>query len=51
MKCKTCNKEYSSECDYKQGRCPHHPAFLDQILSDSYKSRFYNLLNWFKGKK
>jgi hypothetical protein len=24
MKCKTCNKEYSSDCDYNQGRCPHH---------------------------
>lgn len=25
MNCRTCNKKYSIECDYNQGRCPHHP--------------------------
>jgi hypothetical protein len=33
-----------------QGRCPYHPSMLDDILSDTYKSRFYNLLNFLKGK-
>ena len=51
MNCKTCGKDYSPECDYRQGRCPHHPSLLDNILNDTYKSRFYNLLNWFKGNK
>jgi len=50
MKCNTCNNEYSPSCDYKQGRCPHHPSLLEQVLSDPYKSRFYNLINWFKRK-
>jgi len=26
MKCTTCRHEYSPGCDYRQGRCPHHPA-------------------------
>jgi hypothetical protein len=25
MNCRTCGKKYSIECDYNQGRCPHHP--------------------------
>ena len=29
MKCSTCNKEYSTLCDYNQGRCPHHPALME----------------------
>ena len=39
MKCQTCRKEYSPDCDYRQGRCPHHPALLEQIVS------------WFKNRK
>jgi len=27
--CKTCGKNYTPECDYRQGRCPHHPARFD----------------------
>jgi hypothetical protein len=48
MKCETCGNDYSSSCDYKQGRCPHHPSMLDQILSDPYKARFYNLFQSIK---
>lgn len=48
MKCNTCNKDYSVTCDYKQGRCPHHPSLVDQILNDTYKSRFYNLLRFLR---
>ena len=48
--CKTCGREYTSMCDHMQGRCPHHPSVLDSILSDSYKSRFYNLIKFLKGK-
>ena len=48
--CDTCGREYSPMCDYLQGRCPYHPSMLDKILSDPYKSRFYNLLKFFKGK-
>jgi hypothetical protein len=48
--CKTCGQEYSPGCDYRQGRCPHHPSVLDKILSSSYKLRFYNLIKFFKGK-
>lgn len=29
MKCKTCNQEYTPECDHNQGRCPHHPPLLN----------------------
>jgi hypothetical protein len=48
MKCTTCNNQYTPACDYKQGRCPHHPALIDQILSDPYKARYYNLIQTIK---
>ena len=50
-RCSLCRQEYTPDCNYMQGRCPHHPSMLDTILSDSYKSRFYNLIKFFKGKK
>jgi hypothetical protein len=28
MKCETCGKEYSIDCDYRQGRCPNHPPLI-----------------------
>lgn len=49
--CKICGHEYTPECDYRQGRCPHHPSLLDQILANPYKSRLYNLINFFTRKK
>ena len=27
-KCQLCDKEYSPDCDYRQGRCPHHPPLI-----------------------
>lgn len=41
MKCNTCNKEYSPECDYNQGRCPHHPPLLNIQPKDTSKGHFY----------
>jgi hypothetical protein len=41
MKCLTCNKDYSPECDYKQGRCPHHPPMLNIQPKDTSKGHFY----------
>jgi len=33
MKCTTCRKEYSADCDYRQGRCPNHqPKFPTWLL-------------------
>jgi hypothetical protein len=55
MKCKSCGSELTEDtiqaCIWYQGRCPHQPSMLDNILANNYKSRFYNLLNWFKGNK
>jgi hypothetical protein len=48
--CQTCGQEYTPMCDYRQGRCPHHPSMLDSILSVPYKLRFYNLIKFLKGK-
>jgi hypothetical protein len=46
-RCETCGEYYSSNCDYKQGRCPHHPPLID-----TEKLKFYNVLktikDWFK---
>ena len=48
MKCDLCHKEYSINCDYKQGRCPHHRAIITNILADHYKARFLNLFQTIK---
>ena len=40
-KCNTCRKEYSPDCDYKQGRCPHHPPMIDIQPKDTSKGHFY----------
>ncbi len=39
--CTICNKEYSPLCDYKQGRCPHHPPVLNIQPKDTSKGHFY----------
>ena len=46
--CNTCGREYAPGCDYLQGRCPYHPATIN--LS-AIKTRFTNLINFFKGKQ
>lgn len=52
MKCDHCGEEVRPNCDWRQGRCPHRPSMLDEILLDSYKARYYNLIksiqNFFK---
>ena len=40
-KCTTCGKEYSPECDYKQGRCPHHTPLINVQSKDTSKGHFY----------
>jgi hypothetical protein len=49
MKCQTCGDEYSLACDYRQGRCPHHPPLIN---IDHLHLKFYNLITaikeWFK---
>jgi hypothetical protein len=49
-RCSLCKREYTPACDYLQGRCPHHPGLIDQILSKPYQSRFYNLIKFFTRK-
>jgi len=43
--CKTCSKPYSVNCDYRQGRCPHHPPLLEKIMEiqpkDTSRGHFY----------
>ena len=45
--CNTCGQPYSPMCDYRQGRCPHHPAMINLSV---VKTRFTNLINFLKGK-
>jgi predicted Zn-ribbon and HTH transcriptional regulator len=45
MICKTCGNEYSEDCNHRQGRCPHHKSMIDEIMLDTYKTRYYNLIN------
>ena len=39
--CTICNKEYSPLCDYKQGRCPHHPPMINIQPKDTSMGHFY----------
>lgn len=48
-RCSICNQVPTPDCDWNQGRCPHVPSMLDRIMSDTYKTRFYNLIKFFKG--
>lgn len=41
MKCNTCNKEYDANCDFNQGRCPHHPPMLNVQPKDTSRGHFY----------
>lgn len=41
MKCNTCNKDYSPDCDYNQGRCPHHKPLLNIQPKDTSKGHFW----------
>ena len=41
MKCKICRQEYSPNCDYNQGRCPHHPPMLNIQPRDTSPGHFY----------
>jgi hypothetical protein len=45
--CSACGQVYTPMCDFMQGRCPHHPAMVDLSV---IKTRFTNLINFFKGK-
>ena len=41
MKCNICRKDYTPECDYNQGRCPHHPPMINIQPKDISKGHFY----------
>ena len=41
MKCKVCKKDYSPDCDYNQGRCPHTPPMIDIQPKDTSRGHFY----------
>lgn len=41
MNCDICKQEYSPTCDYKQGRCPHHPPMINIQPKDTSTGHFY----------
>ena len=41
MKCNTCNKEITENCDYNQGRCPNRKPMIDIQPKDTSKGHFY----------
>jgi hypothetical protein len=41
MKCTTCDREYSPDCDWQQGRCPHHPPLFNIQPRDTSRGHFY----------
>ena len=43
-KCVICRKEYSPDCDYNQGRCPHHPPIIKPMS-------FYEKIKFLKDVK
>lgn len=52
-RCSICRKVITdvSSCDWNQGRCPHTPSMVQQIMASPYKARIQNLINFIKGKK
>lgn len=38
-KCKTCNKVYSTTCDWQQGRCPNHKPLTNMTDKISIQPR------------
>jgi len=48
--CAICRKEPTPLCEWRQGRCPHIPSMAQQIINDPYRARFFNLINFLKGK-
>jgi len=40
-KCNTCRKEYTPNCDYNQGRCPHHKPMIEIQPKDTSRGHFY----------
>jgi len=41
MKCNICRQDYSPDCDYNQGRCPHHKPMLEIQPKDTSRGHFY----------
>lgn len=41
MKCNTCKKDYTPDCNFKQGRCPHHPPMINIQPKDVSRGHFY----------
>lgn len=41
VNCKICRQEYSPDCDYNQGRCPHHPPMINIQPRDTSLGHFY----------
>jgi hypothetical protein len=41
IKCAVCRKDYTPECNFNQGRCPHHPPMLNIQPKDTSKGHFY----------
>ena len=41
IKCAVCSKDYTPECDFNQGRCPHHPPMLKIQPRDTSLGHFY----------
>ena len=41
MKCKTCHSQVKSDCDYKQGRCPHRKPMIEIQPKDPSRGHFY----------
>jgi hypothetical protein len=40
-RCSICRKIPAPDCDWNQGRCPHIPSTIDQIVIDQFK-KFFN---------
>jgi hypothetical protein len=46
-KCSICRKVYSPDCDFNQGRCPHHPPKI-KPMSLNEKLKFFKDIKFFE---
>ena len=49
MKCSTCGRDVSLDCDWNQGRCPNRPSIVEKFYKCPVFIRCHNLIQIVKG--
>ena len=41
VRCSICRRVYTPQCDFQQGRCPHHKPMIEIQPKDTSRGHFY----------